>query len=178
MHHSLRKAVAYLAVLLTPSVLPAMDFASLVQSCVPYADLRTITAIVATESAFRPYALSINHPLSGARRFGYTSSRIYLKRQPQNRSEAERWIAELRQNGFTVSAGLMQLNLEEFSAADALNPCRNLQLGWGLLEDIYRHAVGTWRNNQISLRRALSAYNSGSFTSAPEYATSVARNAR
>jgi uncharacterized protein YutD len=73
---------------------------------------------------------------------------------------------------------LMQLNLEKFNTRDALDPCRNLQLGWGLLEQLYRYAVGAWGNNQISLRRALSAYNSGSFTSAPEYAASVARNAR
>jgi hypothetical protein len=71
----------------------------------------------------------------------------------------------------------MQLNLEEFSVADALDPCRNLQLGWGLLERIYKQAVITWGNNQTALQHALSAYNSGSFTFAPWYARTVAQNA-
>jgi type IV secretion system protein VirB1 len=135
-------------------------FSALVSRCTPQAPLSTIRAIVRVESGFAPYALSINRP---------QKTHLRLKRQPHSKEEALYWTTWLVQHGFTVSAGLMQVNIEDatkhgFAATDLFDPCTNLKLGWHILTEKYQSPAAKFGPGQQALLEALSLYNSGSRT--------------
>ena len=78
-----------------------------------------------------PYALSINYPAHSAHALGYKESNLFLAEQPKTREEAINWTRWLLQHGYTVSIGLMQVNIEVAPAlhiqpATLFEPCTNL----------------------------------------------------
>ena len=88
------------------------EFRDLAHACVPAADERELLSLARTESKLNPWALSVNRPAALARRMGYSSGRIYLKRQPKSKAEAIRWARELQTYGVSLSVGVLQVNLE------------------------------------------------------------------
>ena len=140
------------------------EFRQIGGACVPYSDHRIVTALVKTESAFRPLALSLNYPAALAKRYNLPPGRIFLKTQPRSRDEALRWIGELQAQGDTVSVGLMQVSLEgnRFRADAMLDPCENLKAGWQILLEKYETAQKKTSDPSAAFRMAVSAYNTGS----------------
>ena len=140
------------------------EFRQIGKVCVPDSDRRVVTAIVKTESAFRPLALSLNYPAALAKRYNLPPGRVFLKTQPRSRDEALRWIEELQDQGDTVSVGLMQVSLEgnRFRADAMLSPCENLRIGWQIFLEKYEVARKKTVDPAAAFRRAVSAYNTGS----------------
>ncbi len=137
----------------------------LARSCAPQVSPDTIEAVARAESALYPYALSINYPAQAARALGYKASNLYLARQPKSREEAVHWTRWFLNHGFTVSIGLMQINIEEsrhfhIEPATLFDPCVNLSIGARILADDY--AVQS--HDFDGLMRSFSLYNSGSTT--------------
>lgn len=129
-------------------------FLSLVAACAPLVEPSTASAIVATESAFNPNAIGV---VAGS-----------LQRQPRNIEEALATAQSLRTQRRNFSVGLAQINvhnLDRFgmSLADGFDACKNLQALQVVLSDCFERA-GSKDESQAQLRRTLSCYYSGNFT--------------
>lgn len=133
-----------------------MDFIALSQQCAPVVDVKTIAAIVRTESAFNPYRIGVN---KGGR----------LKVKPSTLevavAEASRLIAE----GANIDMGLGQINSANLprlglSVREVFDPCINLKAAATILHGNYVHANPAANGEQQALKMALSAYNTGSET--------------
>ena len=142
--------------------------AALMQKCAPSTDVRTIAAIVAVESNGDSWAVRDPDSSTGV--------------HPSSYPAAVALAHDLLVHGHRVALGLSQVLLPRkgLDAATMLgSPCANVRAGANVLADFYGHeiksvgAANTERAQQIALRRALSAYNSGSPTGAPEYTTLV-----
>src|SRR5688500_8268701 len=130
----------------------ATEFASLAAACAPAVHLTTAAAIVGVESTFNPNAIGV---VGGN-----------LARQPRSRADAQATARSLQGAGWNYSVGLAQINRANFKrlglgSLTALEPCRNLAAMQAVLIDCFERAGGT---GQGSLRRALSCYYSGNFT--------------
>jgi len=148
-------------------IAPAV-LAGLIASCAPSVDARTAAAIVAVESRGEPYAINDN-----------TTRRSYF---PASLAEARALVDRLA--GHQIAVGIAQVDSVNFArfgvdARDMLEPCLSLRVGSQVLVEDYRReyaraprAPATIRR-QVALRRALSVYNSGSPTSAIDYAARV-----
>jgi len=135
----------------------------LAQTCAPNVAPDTIEAIATAESALHPYALSINHPAHSARAVGYKESNLLLAQQPKTREEAVKWMRWLLKHGYTVSIGLMQVNIEvdpalHIQPTTLFEPCANIAAAARILAVDY----ATQRHDLDGLIRSLSLYNSGS----------------
>jgi type IV secretion system protein VirB1 len=136
----------------------------MVPHCAPKIHPDTIEAIIRQESAFYPYALSINYPKTEATRQGHANGLYQLARQPRSRHEAITWTRWFLQNGHSVSIGLMQVNTEQASRlgikdlASLFDPCVNLAAGAVLLQESFRGQPA----NLSGLSHAFAVYNSGS----------------
>lgn len=155
--------------LMLVGVIPAQrltipEFRELAHSCVPAANERELLSLARTESNLNPWALSVNRPAALARSMGYSSGRIYLKRQPKSKAEAIRWARELEASGVSLSVGIVQVNLERepYSVEEVLDPCRNVKLGWAVFLATYRTEVRVFGEGQRALLAAFGAYNAGS----------------
>ena len=135
------------------TVNPAL-FLALAMACAPQVHPDTARAIVSVESGFNPYAIGV---VGGA-----------LLRQPRNRTEALATIKALQAAGWNYSVGLAQINLANFARlgvtpASALDPCSSLAALQTVLGECYDRA-SAGPGPQTALRRALSCYYSGNFT--------------
>lgn len=139
------------------------EFRELAHSCVPAANERELLTLARTESNLNPWALSVNRPAALARRMGYSSGRIYLKRQPKSKAEAIRWARELEASGVGLSVGIVQVNLERegYSVEEVLDPCTNVKLGWAIFLAAYRTEVRVFGEGQRALLAAFGDYNAG-----------------
>ena len=142
--------------------------AALMQKCAPSTDVRTMAAIVAVESNGDSWAVRDPDSSAGI--------------HPSSYPAAVALAHDLLAHGHRVALGLSQVLLprKNLDAATMLgSPCANVRAGAAILADFYGRelnsaaAPNTERGQQIALRRALSAYNSGSPTGAPEYTTLV-----
>jgi len=131
--------------------------------------LATLRAISRAESAFHPYALSLDHPRRTAREQGFGAGEIFLARQPTDLAEARAWTHWLLERGRSVSIGLVQISTQH--AADLgvtvdqlFDPCTNLRAGARVLTAEYQRAAAVRGEGQDALQQALSKYNSGSST--------------
>ena len=132
-----------------------------------------------------PYALSINRPHQLARRQGWSRGTITLARQPASREEAILWAKWLRDQGVTVSIGLLQVNSEHavllhLAPEDLFDPCTNLRSGAALLSATYAEIARIQGEGFAALDSALSYYNTGSPTAglANGYVQQVKANAK
>lgn len=129
-------------------------FIALATACAPLVHPGTAHAIASTESALNPYAI------------GVVAGR--LERQPRSAAEALATAQSLRTQGRNFSIGLAQINVHNLdrlglSLTAGFDGCKNLQAMQVVLSDCYERAEAN-DVSQLSLRRALSCYYSGNFT--------------
>jgi type IV secretion system protein VirB1 len=142
------------------------EFRALAQRCAPDVPVITLRAIARAESAFRPYALSLNYPKRTAAEQGLQGGGMFLARQPRTLDEARAWTRYLMSRRKSVSIGLLRINSEhadDFGLTwDRLfDPCTNMRIGAHLLTAYYRQAAAVLGDGQQALQFALSGYNSG-----------------
>lgn len=136
----------------------ASSFMALMLSCAPLVHPTTAHALVSVESAFNPWAIGV---VGGA-----------LVRQPQSHAEALATARELQALGHNFSVGLGQINRANFArlgltTVSAFDPCLNLTAMQAVLAECFDRAGGgkdPTRSDQPALRRALSCYYSGNFS--------------
>ncbi len=138
--------------------------AGLVAACAPRVGPVTMSAVIAYESAGRPYAIGDN-----------TEHRSYF---PSNASAAEALARRLLAAGHNIDVGYAQLNSANFArfglgAASAFDPCTNIAAGARILRDAYAGAARTYGPGQVALVHALSAYNTGGYWAGLGYARGV-----
>jgi hypothetical protein len=124
----------------------------LAQRCAAGTPGSVVAAIVQQESAGHPLAISTN----GAHRQHY---------RPRSQDEAVALLARLEVLGANYDVGLMQLNSANLhrlhvAAAEALEPCRNVQIGSRLFDIGYARAIASARAT-VPLLSAYSIYNTG-----------------
>lgn len=129
-------------------------FVALVLACAPQVHPDTARALVTVESRLNPNAIGV---------VGAT-----LVRQPRNRAEALATIAALQAGGWDFSVGIGQINVVNFARLGltpqtALDPCTNLAAMQTVLGECFERASSS-ADEQTALRRALSCYYSGDFT--------------
>lgn len=129
-------------------------FIALATLCAPLVHPGTTQEIVSTESTFNSHAIGV---VAGS-----------LQRQPRNTEEALATAQSLRAQGRNFSVGLAQINVHNLdrlgmSDADGFDSCKNLQAMQVILSECFERA-GLRDDSQASLRRALSCYYSGNFT--------------
>lgn len=145
------------------------EFVALATRCAPGVPPDTLLAIARTESGLYTDAISINRPRASARGAGYADGEIMLSRQPRNRIQARRWLHWFAVHHFTVSVGLMQVNVEMapalgVSADQLLDACTNLRVGARILIGAYSEVAREIGEGFAALDAALSLYNTGSAT--------------
>jgi type IV secretion system protein VirB1 len=128
-----------------------------IEQCAPSAPTAIIEAIIRTESEFNPLAIHVNR---GAK----------LARQPASRKEAVTWARWLQENGYSFDAGVMQINSANWGKLgltpdNVFDACKNIRSGAELFTEYYSRAEANFRTTKTSLVAALSAYNTGDFTS-------------
>jgi type IV secretion system protein VirB1 len=117
-------------------------------------------AIITTESKGNPLAINLN---------GYRNGRrIRLSYQPHSFSQAISWIKYLDQHDYNFDIGIAQVNIKNIhafglSATQALDICTNLQMASMILKHDYNNALKVVKNNQLAVRLAISAYNTGNY---------------
>ena len=165
--------------------LTALRFAVLAHTCASSVPGDTLAAITRTESAFYPFALSINYPQASARRAGFSNSSMLLARQPKDLDEALGWATWFELHGYTVSVGLMQVNtqtakLYRISLRQLFDPCENVRAGAAIITDFYHRTHQATSSISEALLNAISAYNSGNTTAgyANGYVAGVYNNRR
>jgi type IV secretion system protein VirB1 len=133
-------------------------FIALVLACAPQVHAGTATALVQVESGFNPWAIGV---VGGS-----------LERQPRDRAEAMATARSLREAGWNFSVGLSQINVGNFARLgltleSAFDPCTNLAAMQTVLVDCFDRAATITPNarpDQPALRRALSCYYYGNFS--------------
>ncbi len=129
-------------------------FLTIAAVCAPLVHPSTAHAIVSTESSLNPHAIGV---VAGS-----------LQQQPRNIAEALATAQALRSQRRNFSVGLAQINIHNLirlgmSVADGFDACKNLQAMQVILGDCFDRA-NSKGDSQASLRRALSCYYSGNFT--------------
>jgi len=140
------------------------QFDNLARHCAPAVSPEIMRALAKTESAMYPYVLSINYPETSARRRGY-DGKVLLLRQPRSKTEAIHWAKWYLSQGYTVSIGLVQVNVEmaprlRVPPMALFDPCINLAAG----AKIFLSDYATVPHTQDGLLQAFSLYNSGTYS--------------
>lgn len=142
--------------------------AALMQKCAPSTDVRTMAAIIAVESNGDSWAVRDPDSSTGV--------------HPTSYPAAVSLAHGLLVRGHRVALGLSQVLLPRKGLDSATmlgSPCANVRAGAAVLADFYSREIkrsaapNTGLGQQTALRRALSAYNSGSPVGAPEYTALV-----
>jgi type IV secretion system protein VirB1 len=166
------------------SKMPIPEFQQLVARCAPGVAVETMVAIAQTESSFHVAAISLNRPVAAARRAGWMNHRIELLRQPKSREEAIRWMHWFADRHYSVSVGLMQVNIENagrfgLRPEQLFDTCTNVAVGGAILGTIYAQAIHEHKTSNDALLDSISIYNSGSQNTgyANGYVSTVVKNA-
>ena len=146
--------------------LSPVEFASLAARCAPSAPTDTLLAIARTESGLNPNAISINRPKAAARLVGHPDGELILAKQPTNLKEAKSWLHWLSVHRYTVSVGLMQVNVEtalqfHLKPDQLLDSCTNLRVATAILIQLYTESAREMGEGFSALNVALSLYNTG-----------------
>lgn len=134
-----------------------LDIPALILSCAPNVAPATMQAIIKVESRGNPNAIGLNK--------GYK-----LKTQPKNSDQAKQWADYLEKNNYNFDVGLAQLNIRNikrfgYKASDVLDPCLNVKLSARILTANYKSAKQGNISSDAALKKAISAYNTGNFSS-------------
>lgn len=130
--------------------------AALIVSCAPNVHPHTMSEIVRVESRGNELAINVNR----------------VKRQPRKASNRDEAIATARRYiamGYSVDMGLSQINSRNLAALgmsveEAFEPCANLKAGARIISDAFTGTSRMPGGEQEALQRALSAYNTGSYS--------------
>ncbi|MFJ5481735.1 lytic transglycosylase domain-containing protein [Pectobacterium actinidiae] len=138
-------------------MLSTTAFLAAAMQCAASIHPSTALDVARVESGFNPYAIAEIIP-KATRSLGDNN---VISHQPSSRDKAELIIHRLVTQGRRYSVGLMQITSTNFhhygvTASDLLEPCTNLSVFERILSDCYRRGG--------SLKRALSCYYSGNFT--------------
>jgi type IV secretion system protein VirB1 len=130
------------------------SFIAIAVQCAPLVHASTAQALVTVESGFNPNAIGV---VGGV-----------LRRQPKTQAEAMTTAKYLQATGWNFSVGLAQINVHNFerlglTAATAFDPCLNLRAMQTVLGECFERAAAK-APPQTALRRALSCYYSGDFS--------------
>ena len=136
----------------------ASAFLAVALACAPQVHIATAHALVSVESSFNPWAIGV---VGGV-----------LEHQPRNRAEAISTAKALQASGWSFSVGLSQINVRNLprlglTLERAFEPCANLGAMQAILLDCFDRAEALSAPPQMAqlvLRRALSCYYSGDFT--------------
>ncbi|OZB35388.1 MAG: hypothetical protein B7X35_00540 [Halothiobacillus sp. 14-56-357] len=133
-----------------------MDLAGLYAQCGPNVAPPTLAAIVRVESGGNPWRIGINGD-------------YVLPRQPANQAEAIREANQLIDMGYNIDMGLMQINFKHLkilnlTVEQVFEPCTNIKASAQILHSFYQKAVKDIGQGQQSLRRTISAYNTGNIS--------------
>ena len=145
--------------------LSPIEFFLVAARCAPGAPADTLLAIAKTESGLDPNAISINHPKAAARLAG-EDGELILAKQPKNLKEAKSWLHWLAVHRYTVSVGLMQVNVEtarqfHLTPEQLLGSCTNLRVAATILIRLYTESAREMGEGFSALDVALSQYNTG-----------------
>lgn len=132
----------------------------LILACAPMVAPQTIQEVIRVESSGNPIAVNVN--TKNGVTFKYT--------KPRTRQEAIAVARAAIAAGHTVDMGYMQVNSfhlkpMNYSIEEMFDPCRNIQAGAHVVTLAYFAALKLYGNEQGALRAALSAYNTGNFSS-------------
>lgn len=136
----------------------AIDVSPYLKECSPNVAANTMLAIIKTESNSFPWSIGLN--IKGKRLFS----------QPANFNQAVKWVNYLEQNKYNFDVGLAQVNIKNihkfgYKAQDLLDPCTNLKVSSSILHKNYNQARLNSSNSYEALLKALSAYNTGNYSS-------------
>ena len=131
-----------------------IDFYEIARQCAPNVAVVTLRALADVESSFNPYAIGV--------------VRGRLLRQPRNLLEGISTVKQLQENKIRFSAGLIQINSENWPAYGlnherVFNPCANMRAAQGILTSCYVRATKISDVPQVALRKAISCYYSNNF---------------
>lgn len=137
----------------------------LIAMCAPDVAPHTIQEIIRVESGGNPLAINVNR-LPGQK----SAPRPKPAESP---AQAKAIVLKYIQAGHTVDMGLMQINSANLRwlgiSQDGLevlfNPCANITAGAAILGESYGRAANEYGSGQVALKAALSAYNTGNFSS-------------
>lgn len=134
------------------AVINPVDVDNLINKCSNKVNIKTIKAIIKTESNYNPFAIGI---VDGS-----------LKSQPTNFNEASKIIDQLERENKNYSIGLAQINIKnlkryKISPYFALDPCINLSVSEKILVDCYTKAPSV--DEQTKIHQTLSCYYSGNY---------------
>jgi type IV secretion system protein VirB1 len=154
-----------------------MDLTNLLLACAPLIHPTTAHAVLQVESSFNAYAIGV---VGGS-----------LERQPRSRAEAIATARHLDAQGWDYSVGPAQINRRNWKRLGlqletAFDPCQNLRAMQTILSQCYERAQTASHPEQLALRKALSCYYSGNFTTGftadfsgrPSYVAKVVAAAR
>jgi type IV secretion system protein VirB1 len=133
----------------------AGDFFTVAQRCAPQVDPHTMAAIVSVESGYNPFAIGV---VGG-----------HLVRQPRTLDEALSTVEMLKLRDYNFSLGLAQINRHNLarlneSVTSIFEPCANLRAAASILRECFERAGRTVDDQQVALRRAISCFYSGNFS--------------
>lgn len=133
----------------------ANNFFALAQRCAPQVDPHTMAAIVSVESGYNPFAIGV---VGG-----------HLLRQPRTLDEALATVEMLTLLDYNFSLGLAQINRHNLArlsetVTSIFEPCANLRAAASILRECFVRAGRTVDDEQLALRRAISCFYSGNFS--------------
>jgi len=139
-----------------------MPLADFYAACGPWVHPDTLRAVAVVESAANPWAIGTPH------------GTIF----PRTRGEAATVLARALRTETSVDIGLMQINSQwlprlQIAPASLLDPCVNVRVGAAILAANFIKASRPGRSHLEAIVAALSAYHSGSETTAVDYAAKV-----
>lgn len=137
----------------------------LIAMCAPDVAPQTVQEIIRVESSGNPLAINVNR-LPGQER---APQPAIAETPEQAASIALQYI----EAGHTVDMGLMQINsanldwlgIEQDRLEVLFTPCTNIHAGATILTESYERAVHEFGQGEAALQAALSAYNTGDFSS-------------
>ena len=128
---------------------------ALAAQCAPSIAPSTLASIVLTESEGNPFAIRVN-------------SGPALRQTPSSEREAISLASNMLAAGANLDLGLAQINSDNLAklglrVENIFEPCTNLKAAAVILSDNYQRALR--HGHDAPLRAALSAYNTGNFSS-------------
>lgn len=149
-----------------------IDLPMLIQQCAPNIAPSTMMAIIKTESNGQPHAINLN---KGKK----------LLYQPKTKEQAIKWVEYLELHNYNFDVGIAQINSSNikryrYKARDMLDPCTNIKVAGYIITSNYVNALSTSSNQQVALRKMISAYNTGNHQSGftNGYVQKVIKNAK
>lgn len=147
-----------------------IDF-NVMAECAPNVSPVTLEKIIQVESGGNRLAMNVNFKRVFTNINGVKEEKKVLFKSPikiKNIQDAVSVAYLAIDSGHTVDLGYMQVNSSNlkslgYTVEDMFNPCKNIKAGAAILSAFYEKASSKYPSEQLALRAALSAYNTGDF---------------